>query len=85
MHVPGPPEDSVNLTPKEAEVLSHVAAGRTDDETAVALGISRNTVDTHMRHIFLKLEVNSRVTAVVKGIMLGLIDPTDGLPPDPRV
>ncbi len=84
MPVSGPPEAGVTLTPKEAEVLAHVAAGRTDDEIAAALSISRSTVDTHMRHIFLKLEVNNRVTAVVKGIMLGLIDPKAVPPATPR-
>jgi len=67
----------VVLTPKEIEVLARAAAGKTDDEMAAELGISRNTVDSHMRHIFLKLDVNSRVTASVKGIVLGLIKPSE--------
>jgi LuxR family quorum sensing-dependent transcriptional regulator len=63
------------ITPKEAEILSWVAAGKTDAEIATILGISRNTVDTHMRHVFAKLDAHSRVTAVVKAISEGIIHP----------
>ncbi len=66
-------EIPVSLTPKETEILSWVAAGKTDDEIAVILGISRNTVDSHMRHVFRKLEAGNRVSAVVKGIGQGHI------------
>ncbi len=67
------PDDPVYLTAKETEILSWVAAGKTDDDIATILSISRNTVDSHMRHIFQKLGVHSRVTAVVKGIARGHI------------
>jgi len=67
--------DNIILTLKEIEILTRVAEGATDDDIADRLMISRNTVNTHMRHIFEKLEVNNRVTASIKGIMLGLIRP----------
>ena len=82
LHVPKPAQTCVTLTPKEIEILVRAAAGKTDDDIAAELRISRNTVDTHMRHIFLKLDVNSRVTASVKGIVLGLIRPADCTAPD---
>ncbi|ESQ77942.1 LuxR family transcriptional regulator [Asticcacaulis sp. YBE204] len=63
------------LSPKETEVLTWVAAGKTDEDVATILGISRNTVDAHMRHVFQKLGVNNRVAAVVKAIMNGMIQP----------
>ncbi|OYW78592.1 MAG: hypothetical protein B7Z26_09530, partial [Asticcacaulis sp. 32-58-5] len=63
------------LTPKEEEVLLWVAAGKTDEDIASILTISRNTVDTHMRHIFRKLDVTNRVQAVVKAVMAGIIHP----------
>ncbi len=65
----------VSLTAKEIEILSWVAAGKTDEDIAVILGISRNTVDSHMRNVFRKLEAGNRVSAVVKGISLGHIRP----------
>lgn len=61
------------LSKKETEVLQWVAAGRSDDEIGQILSISSHTVDTHLRHIYQKLEVNNRVSAVVKAIILGLI------------
>lgn len=67
------PDDPIYLTAKETEILSWVAAGKTDEDIASILNISRNTVDSHMRHIFQKLGVHSRVTAVVKGIARGHI------------
>jgi DNA-binding CsgD family transcriptional regulator len=63
------------ITAKEAEILSWVASGKTDAEIAVILNISRNTVDTHMRHIFTRLGAHNRVTAVVKAIAEGFIRP----------
>ena len=44
--------------------------GKTDEDIATILGISRNTVDTHMRHIFEKMSVNSRILAVVKALTM---------------
>ncbi len=82
LHTPKAAQTCVTLTPKEIEILRRAAAGKTDDDIASELRISRNTVDTHMRHIFLKLDVNSRVTASVKGIVLGLIKPADCVLPD---
>ncbi|MDC7675205.1 helix-turn-helix transcriptional regulator [Asticcacaulis machinosus] len=69
------PSLPITLTPQEREILMRVATGRTDDEIGAALNISRNTVDSHMRHIFRKLDVNSRVAASVRGIMIGVIHP----------
>ncbi|WAC46936.1 autoinducer binding domain-containing protein [Asticcacaulis sp. SL142] len=63
------------LTPKEEEILLWVASGKTDEDIASILTISRNTVDTHMRHIFRKLDVTNRVQAVVKAVMAGIIHP----------
>ena len=63
------------LSPKEAEILTWAANGKTDEEIAIILSISRHTVDTHMRHIFQKLDVTNRIQAVVKAIMTGMINP----------
>ncbi|WP_435640954.1 helix-turn-helix transcriptional regulator [Micavibrio aeruginosavorus] len=64
---------TVVLTAKEREVLTWAASGKTDAEIAVILNLSRNTIDTHMRKIFKKLDANSRVLASVKAISMGLI------------
>jgi DNA-binding NarL/FixJ family response regulator len=51
------------LTPRENEVLSLLADGLTDREISVALGISRRTVESHVRNVLEKLGVDSRLQA----------------------
>ncbi|CAL4868620.1 HTH-type quorum sensing-dependent transcriptional regulator RpaR [Asticcacaulis sp. MM231] len=65
--------EPAHLSPREREVLTWMASGKTDDEIGMILSISRNTVDSHVRHIFLKLNACNRVTAVVAGLMHGHI------------
>ena len=52
-----------HLTPREIEVLSHVAAGRTNREIATALTISQHTVGRHLENVFAKLGVTTRAAA----------------------
>ncbi len=63
----------IYLSAKQTEILKWVAAGKTDEEIATILTISRNTVDSHMRQIFHKLNAVNRVTAVVTGLTKGHI------------
>lgn len=49
-----------NLSPREADVLRLLARGRTTARIQDELGISTNTVNTHVRHVFQKLGVHSR-------------------------
>lgn len=51
------------LSPREREVLVHVAAGETNREIAAALTISRHTVGRHLENIFAKLGVKGRTEA----------------------
>lgn len=51
------------LTPRENEVLALLAEGLTDREIAVALVISRRTVESHVRNVLDKLGVKSRLEA----------------------
>ena len=57
------------LTPTEAEVARAVADGLTNKQAATRLFMSVPTVKTHLRHIFVKLEIDNRsqlVTEVAK-------------------
>ena len=51
------------LSAREIEVLRSVAAGRTNREIAVELGISERTIDRHVSNIYAKLGVSSRAAA----------------------
>ena len=64
----GPVLDPATLTalsPREQEVLRALAQGCRNKEIAVALGVSVGTVKTHLRHIFRKLKVADRTSAVL--------------------
>lgn len=60
---PLPPE-VLSLSKREMEVLSYLALGRSDDQIAQGLFVSKSTVKTHLRRIYSKLLVNSRAEAV---------------------
>jgi DNA-binding CsgD family transcriptional regulator len=60
------------LTPREAEVLRLVAAGRTNREIAAELVISEHTVARHLQNMFVKLEVSSRSAATAFAFEHGL-------------
>jgi DNA-binding CsgD family transcriptional regulator len=68
-------ERQVYLTPREQEVLTWAAAGKTDPEIAIILNLSEDTVDSYFRTSFKKLYANTRVMAVSKALSYGLIRP----------
>jgi FixJ family two-component response regulator len=47
------------LTPGEHRVLEQLVAGRSNKTAAYTLGLSSRTIETHRRHIMLKLKVHS--------------------------
>jgi DNA-binding NarL/FixJ family response regulator len=61
------------LSAREIEVLRLVAAGSTNREAARALFISEATVKTHLLHVYAKLEVRDRASAVAAGYRMGLL------------
>jgi DNA-binding NarL/FixJ family response regulator len=63
------------LTAREVEVVKLVAEGRTSDEIAELLVISRRTVDHHRANILEKLELRDRVDVTRYAIRRGLIAP----------
>ena len=62
-----------DLTPREAEVLRHVALGRSNREIAASLGVGEETIKTHVTHLLAKLEVDNRAQAAVQAIARGLV------------
>ena len=64
---------SLGLTERECEILGALASGRSNKELARDLGISPNTVKTHVARVYEKLEVQKRVQAIEKARWLALI------------
>jgi|GEM_PF-299482 len=61
------------LTGREIEVLSLLDCGKSTEEIASTLCLSRATVRNHVQHILFKLRVRSRIAAVSKARQIGLI------------
>ena len=64
---------ALGLTRQEVKVLEQLAAGQSNKEIARTLGVSPNTVKTHLANLFGKLEVSRRTQAVRKARDLQLI------------
>jgi DNA-binding CsgD family transcriptional regulator len=69
------PVPNIYLTPREKEILTIVAEGKSDEAIAVLLKLTAHGVDFHMRNIYKKMQTNSRIYAASKAIELGLIHP----------
>ena len=61
------------LTPRESQVLSHVAFGLSNLEIARSLQISVETVKEHVQNILRKLAVNDRTQAAVWAVQSGVV------------
>ena len=61
----------VPLSPREMEILQHIAQGKSNKEIAYELGISRQTVKNHMTSILRKLAVNDRTQAAIYALRRG--------------
>ncbi len=61
------------LSPREMEILQHIAKGQSNKEVAYDLGISRQTVKNHMTSILRKLAVNDRTQAALYAVKRGWI------------
>lgn len=59
-------KETENLTQREYEILSYVAKGYQDKEIAEKFFLSSETVRTHLRNIYKKLHVRSRMEAALK-------------------
>jgi DNA-binding CsgD family transcriptional regulator len=56
---------SLQLTPRESEVLLWISRGKSNRDIAVILGTKTGTICKHVEHIFGKLNVENRTTAAV--------------------
>jgi len=64
--------DKPSLSPREREILIHLARGASNKEIARALAVAESTVKIHVQHILRKLNLASRVQAAVWAIENGI-------------
>jgi len=69
------PAELSTLTERELQVLRHIARGLSNDEIARALYLGQATVKTYVNRLLAKLDLRSRVQAVVLAYETGLIRP----------
>jgi DNA-binding CsgD family transcriptional regulator len=65
--------EKISFSPRETEVLNWMGRSKSTTDIATIMGVSTATIDTFVRRIFAKLEVNDRISAVLKGVRLGYI------------
>ncbi|MCU0986618.1 MAG: alpha/beta fold hydrolase [Acetobacteraceae bacterium] len=66
-------QELAELSPREREVLRHVAAGLSNPSIAAALGLSEHTVKRHVANILLKLALPTRAAAAALAARSGLV------------
>ena len=62
-----------SLSRRELEILTLIDDGRSNKEVARALGVTPETVKTHLKNVFGKLSVERRAQAVARARSLGLL------------
>ena len=73
-----------SLTPAELRVVVLVAEGLTNVSIAQRLCLSRYTVETHLKHVFIKLRVTSRVALAAEAVRRGVSSGHSSLNGDAR-
>ena len=68
-----PAEQDASLTPREVEVLNHLAEGESNKTIARRLGISVHTVKFHVASLLDKLDAVGRTDAVAHAARIGVI------------
>lgn len=63
----------VSLTPREREILALLAEGQQKKEIAETLQIGLETVNTHIKHLYQKLEVTNAPAAISKAYKTGIL------------
>lgn len=77
------PEQVAALTVREMQILSLITQGYSNNEIAACLGVTANTLKTHVRQIYRKIGVDSRAQAVGIALQHGFVPtlPSEGFEP----
>lgn len=62
------------ITPKQKEVLFFLREGLQNKQIAYKMGVSIAAVKQHLQGLYQRLQVNSRLSALIKAQRLGLVD-----------
>ncbi|MGJ8528518.1 response regulator transcription factor [Maritalea sp.] len=66
--------NNLDLSGRERDVLSYLVHGYTNAEIAQSLGVTQNTVKTHIKNLFQKLDVSNRTEAAAEAKILGIME-----------
>ncbi|MFI1018380.1 response regulator transcription factor [Streptomyces sp. NPDC020965] len=61
----------MDLSPRQAQILSLIAEGCCDKEIARRLGVSARTVDSHLQRLYSRYQVHTRASMVAKWLLDG--------------
>jgi DNA-binding NarL/FixJ family response regulator len=63
----------IQISPREVDLLRHLAKGQSYAQCADIMGISLNTVQSHIRNVYRKLNVSNQTQAINKARSVGVI------------
>ena len=72
--IPAKPDSGGLLTEREEQVLQLLSRGYSYGELAKEMGVTINTIQTHIRGLYAKLEVHSKSEAIFEARQLGLLE-----------
>jgi LuxR family transcriptional regulator, maltose regulon positive regulatory protein len=72
-HLAGTRASKQLLTERERAIIEFIAGGQSNKQIARTLGVTPETIKTHVKRIFIKLSAESRAQAVVRAQSLGFL------------
>ena len=73
----GTDQTAPELSPREREIMRWAGRGKSNADIAVIVGISKHTIDTHLRRVFRKFGTSDRTVACLKALELGYIQTSE--------
>ncbi len=64
---------NINLTKRQAEILTYLANGYTEEAIGLSMGVSVSTIKYHKQNIFKKLDAACSIEAIIKALQYNII------------